>query len=179
MSVKKIVEIPDSILTTPTKRVSKIDDEAKEVIQDLLDTLAHARDPEGAGLAAPQIGSNLRICVVRRFIKDPNNPEVELTKDHVLINPKITDMSAETEINWEGCLSIPDKYGKVPRFKKLKVKAQDENGEDVKYNASGFFGRVMQHEIDHLDGVLFTSRAVGKVLTEKELDDLYAKEEAA
>ncbi|HSX39204.1 MAG TPA: peptide deformylase [Candidatus Saccharimonadales bacterium] len=177
MAIKKIVQIPDPILTTPTKKVSKIDDEAKKTIQDLLDTLSHAHDPEGAGIAAPQIGSNLRICIVRRFTKDPNNPEIELTKDHILVNPKITDTSTETQVSWEGCLSIPDTYGRVPRFKKIKVKAQNENGEDVKYNATGFFGRVMQHEIDHLDGVLFTSRTVGKVLNEKELDDLYDKEE--
>jgi len=172
MAVKPIIKTPSPVLTHVTKTVKNVDEHVKQLVQDLLDTLTAAHDPEGVGLAAPQIGSNLRVCIVRRFISDPNEQGKHIIKDYVLINPKISSKSDETDVNWEGCLSIPDTYGKVERAKKLKVAALNENGEEIKYNATGFFARIMQHEIDHLDGILFTTKVIGKTLTEKELDAL-------
>jgi peptide deformylase len=99
-----------------------------------------------------------------------------ITKDYVLVNPKLISASEDMDIHYEGCLSIPDTYGQVKRHKKIKVSALDENGNEIKINTSGFFARVIQHEMDHLDGILFTSKMIGKVLTEQELDNLNSKD---
>lgn len=175
MAIKPIITAPNTILTSKAEKVQTVDGKTKQIVQDLIDTLNSSKHPQGAGLAAPQIGLSKQICIVRRFISNPNNPEEALTKDYVLINPKLMSESKETSIGWEGCLSIPDTYGKVQRAKKVKVKALNENGEEVKYNATGFFARVMQHEMDHLQGILFTTKVIGKTMTEEELDSLPPK----
>ncbi len=164
--------IPDPVLTTKTQKITKIGNEEKRLAKDLLDTLAVAKDPEGAGLAATQIGKSKRMCVVRDFFPNPAKPEEIAFEDYLLINPKIVSRSKETEIDYEGCLSIPDVYGKVERYSKIKVDALNINGDRIKLKAQGFLARVVQHEIDHLDGVLFTERVTGKTLTEKEMDNL-------
>lgn len=177
MAVVPILTTPNDMLTKSAEKVREFNDETKKLIQDLLDTLRDAKDPEGAGLAAPQIGVLQRVIIARRFYRDPDNPEIELTKEYVYVNPKIISSSEETSLGMEGCLSIPDTYGLVERPKKVKIKALDEHGEVVRKTLTGFLGRVVQHEIDHLDGILFTSKlADGKTYTDKELDEMYAKE---
>jgi len=94
----------------------------------------------------------------------------------VLINPKIVSTSKETEIDYEGCLSVPDVYGKVERYKKIKVDATDISGDRIKIKAQDFFARTIQHEIDHLDGVLFTDRVIGGVISEQEMDVVFSQE---
>jgi len=175
MAVKPIIQIPNAILTTSCEKAEVGSEETKQIVQDLLDTLLSAKSPEGAGLAAPQIGFNKRVAVVRKFLKDPNNPEEIFSKEYILINPKITKMSDDTDMRFEGCLSIPNEYGKVERAKKVKITALNENGEKIKMKESGFMARVIQHEVDHLNGILFTSKAIGDTLTEEELDKLYEK----
>jgi peptide deformylase len=172
MAVRKIVTIPDPVLTKKTQKVGKIDKEIKALAQDLLDTVKVAEDPEGAGLAATQIGVSKRICAVRKFYEDTINPEQINSDDIVLINPKITHFSKENEVDWEGCLSVPDEYGMVERAKIIKVTAQDINGDKIKIKAEGFFARTIQHEIDHLDGVLFTSKVLGKTISQKQFDEI-------
>ena len=176
MAVVPIIKIPDEILNQKSEKVRKVDEETKNLIKNLLDTLQAAQNPEGAGLAAPQIGILKRVCIARKFLPNPNNPNKPLIQDVVFINPKIISSSKDVELGWEGCLSIPDEYGKVQRPKKVKIKALNEEGEEVRINASGFFARVIQHEIDHLEGVLFTSKVVGNTITEKELDKILEKE---
>ncbi len=176
MAVVPIIKIPDEVLTQQCAKVKAVDDETKQLIQNLLDTLSAAKNPEGAGLAAPQIGSLKRVCVVRKFLPNPDGSETVITKDYVLVNPKLISASEDMDIHYEGCLSIPDTYGQVKRHKKIKVSALDENGNEIKINTSGFFARVIQHEMDHLDGILFTSKMIGKVLTEQELDNLNSKD---
>jgi peptide deformylase len=178
MAVKPIVLIPNKILEAKCEKVSGIDADTKVLIKDLLDTLRHAHNPEGAGLAAPQIGVLKRVCIARRFIYKSPDPEREIVEELIMINPKIISASKETNIDWEGCLSIPNAYGKVNRANKIKVRATNENGEEVKISASGFLARVIQHEIDHLDGILFTSKLKGSLVTEKELDEIYKEEDA-
>lgn len=173
MAVKPILNIPDSRLSEKSHKVKEITPEVKKDIQDLLDTLMVAEDPEGAGLAAPQIGITKRICVVRQFFEDPLDPAKTLHEDIVLINPKIFSTSEETTIDWEGCLSVPDTYGKVERYSKIKVTAMDQDGNLIKLKADDLLARVIQHEIDHLDGILFTQRVVGQTLSEKALDQLF------
>jgi peptide deformylase len=172
MAVKPIKTVPNKVLTTKADKVTEISDEIKVLVSDLMDTLNHAKEPEGAGIAMPQIGVGKRICIVKNFIANPSDESELLEQVFVLINPKITSRSKETELDWEGCLSIPDTYGLVERYKKIKIKALNETGEEIRLNASGYFARVIQHEIDHLDGVLFTSRTRGRTISEKEMDDL-------
>lgn len=174
MAVIPIITIPDERLLTKSEKVTEFGPETKKIVQDLTNTLSSASNPEGAGLAAPQISALKRIVIVRNFLRNPDGSEKPIIQDFVLINPKIFGESKETFIDWEGCLSVPDTYGKVERFKKIKVKAQDENGNTVRITASGLFAAVIQHETDHLDGILFTTKVIGKTVNEKELDRIYA-----
>lgn len=171
MAVLPIVTTPAEILTNPGNKITHVDKDVEKLIVDMRDTLNAAEDPEGAGIAAPQIGSSKRVCIVRNFSHDKNTGEM-LTKDTVLINPKITSHSKEQNLDWEGCLSVPDTYGKVQRYNKVKMKALDELGNSIRLTASGFFARTIQHEIDHLNGILFTSKVWGNTLTKNELEAL-------
>ena len=117
------------------------------------------------------------MCVVRNFYPDPAKSGEYTHEDYVLINPKIVSTSKETEIDYEGCLSVPNVYGKVARYKKIKVDALDVSGERIKIKAQDFFARTIQHEIDHLEGILFTDRVIGDVITEQEMDAVFAQEE--
>lgn len=172
MAIKNIIVDPNPILLNKTQKVGEITDEIKSIAQDLIDTVKVAEDPEGAGLAATQIGISKRICVVRYFYEDPMDPNKINADDIILINPKITHFSTEKEIDWEGCLSVPNKYGLVERAKKIKVTAKDLDGNTIKMKAEGFFARTIQHEVDHLDGILFTSKIEGKTLSQKEFDNM-------
>jgi len=128
--------------------------ELAELLQDMRDTMAHLN---GAGLAAPQIGVLLRV-VIFGVHANPRYPEVEEVPDTVLINPVITPLANDTEEGWEGCLSVPGMRGWVPRYTKLKYSGYDENGKRFVREVSGFHARVVQHECDHLDGVLYPMR---------------------
>ncbi|MBW6441826.1 peptide deformylase [Patescibacteria group bacterium] len=176
MAVKKIVITPDPVLNKKTQKIGAITDDIKNIAQDLIDTVKVAEEPEGAGLAATQIGISKRICVVRNFFEDPLNPNEIMSEDIILINPKITHYSNEKETDWEGCLSVPDIYGMVERAKKIKVTAKDLNGDILKIKAEGFFARTIQHEVDHLDGILFTSKVEGKTLSQLQFDEMIEEE---
>jgi peptide deformylase len=124
-------------------------------IDDMVDTM---RDGDGVGLAAPQVHVLKRIILVE--VKSPNprypgQPGVPLT---AIVNPEIIQQSAEKEDDWEGCLSIPDLRGRVPRWKSLRLSGLDRAGEPLSLDASQFFARVIQHEVDHLDGIMFPDR---------------------
>ena len=177
MAIRQIVTIPDPVLRNKAQKVSKVGEEEKQLARDLLDTLEVAKDPEGAGIAATQIGVSKKMCVVRNFYPDPAKSGEYTHEDYVLINPKIVSTSKETEIDYEGCLSVPNVYGKVARYKKIKVDALDVSGERIKIKAQDFFARTIQHEIDHLEGILFTDRVIGDVITEQEMDAVFAQEE--
>lgn len=177
MSVTPIVKVPSKVLTTKCEKVKKNDPELKNLVADLVDTLENAQNPQGAGLAAPQIGVLKKVLIARNFYEDTSNPNSTKYENVVFINPKIVSHSQETNIDWEGCLSIPDTYGKVQRYNQIKVRTEDVDGQEYTIKASGFFARIIQHEIDHLEGVLFTSKMIGKKVSEKELDDIIASEE--
>ena len=113
MAVVPILTTPNDILHKPAEKIREFDAETKKLITDLLDTLRDAKDPEGAGLAAPQIGVLKRALIARRFYRDPDNPEIELSKEYVFVNPKIISASEELVSGMEACLSIPDTYGLV------------------------------------------------------------------
>jgi peptide deformylase len=124
------------------------------LLQDLRDTMAHLN---GAGLAAPQIGVPLRL-VIFGVAANPRYPDIEPVPDTVLINPVLTPLSSEEEEGWEGCLSVPGMRGWVPRFGKLRYAGYDETGNFFQRDVEGFHARVVQHEVDHLDGILYPMR---------------------
>ena len=128
--------------------------ELKELLQDMRDTMAHLN---GAGLAAPQIGVLLRV-VIFGVKSNPRYPDVDEVPDTVLINPELKALSDELEEGWEGCLSVPGMRGVVPRYRKLHYKGRDEKGMPFERTVEGFHARVVQHEVDHLDGVLYPTR---------------------
>jgi peptide deformylase len=128
--------------------------ELDALLRDMRDTMAHLN---GAGLAAPQIGVPLRV-VIFGVKGNPRYPDVEEVPDTVLINPTLTPLSNDTEEGWEGCLSVPGMRGWVPRYTKLKYSGYDEQGMRFVREVSGFHARVVQHECDHLDGVLYPMR---------------------
>ena len=125
-----------------------------ELIADMRDTMAHLN---GAGLAAPQIGVPLRV-VIFGLTRNPRYPDAEEVPDTVLVNPVITPLGEEMEEDWEGCLSVPGLRGVVPRFKRLRYQGFDESGLPIDRSVEGFHARVVQHECDHLDGILYPMR---------------------
>lgn len=128
--------------------------ELHELLQDMRDTM-HAMN--GVGLAAPQIGVNLRITIFE-VSHNPRYPDAETVPQTVLINPVITPLSAEMDEGWEGCLSIPGMRGLVPRYTHLRYQGRDGFGALIDRTVSGFHARVVQHECDHLDGILYPMR---------------------
>lgn len=124
------------------------------LLQDMRDTMAHLN---GAGLAAPQIGVLQRV-VIFGVSANPRYPGVEEVPDTVLINPVLTPLSEELEDGWEGCLSVPGMRGLVPRFRRLRYAGFDQHGRRLEREAEGFHARVVQHEVDHLDGILYPRR---------------------
>jgi peptide deformylase len=124
------------------------------LLADMRDTMAYLN---GAGLAAPQIGVGLRV-VIFGVKSNPRYPQVGDVPDTVLINPELTPLGAELEEDWEGCLSVPGMRGAVPRYRRLRYAGFDEQGRRFERTVDGFHARVVQHECDHLDGVLYPMR---------------------
>jgi len=130
--------------------------ELNELLQDMRDTMAHLN---GAGLAAPQIGVQLRV-VIFGVKSNPRYPGIEEVPDTVLINPVLEPLGAEMQEDWEGCLSVPGMRGWVPRHQNLRYSGFDEKGRRFERTVQGFHARVVQHEVDHLDGILYPRRIV-------------------
>jgi peptide deformylase len=126
----------------------------QQLIDDMFETM---HEYQGVGLAAPQVHESVRLFVAG-FSPDESDEERVLVPRMALINPEITTVGAETVEDWEGCLSIPDIRGRVPRARQIVVKAYDRNAKKFEMKAGGFTARVIQHETDHLDGVLFFDR---------------------
>jgi len=124
------------------------------LIADMRETMVHLN---GAGLAAPQIGVLLRV-VVFGVQRNPRYPDAEEVPDTILINPVVEFLGDEMEEGWEGCLSVPGMRGVVPRYRRIAYRGFDENGESIERTAEGFHARVVQHECDHLDGILYPMR---------------------
>jgi peptide deformylase len=125
-----------------------------ELIADMRDTMARLN---GAGLAAPQIGAPLRV-VIFGVTRNSRYPDAEEVPDTVLINPMITPLGDEMVEAWEGCLSVPGMRGVVPRFRRVRYRGFDESGLPIDRSVEGFHARVVQHECDHLDGILYPMR---------------------
>ena len=155
MAILKIAKMGHPILRRSAEEVlDPTADEIRRLVQDMVDTM---EDADGAGLAAPQVHVPLRVVVFHvRAERDEENPEpVPLS---VLVNPVVEPLTEENEVDWEGCLSVPGMMGAVPRFTKVRYRALTLDGEPINRVAEGFHARVVQHECDHLDGVLYPQR---------------------
>ncbi|MCS7087891.1 MAG: peptide deformylase [Thermoflexales bacterium] len=149
---RPIRKIGDPVLRRKAKKVEKITKETQRLIDDMVETM---RAADGIGLAAPQVGVSQRIAVVE-IEADENVPGSG--KLYVLINPEIVARSEEEQVGVEGCLSIPGWQGEVARPARITVRALDRNGQRYRLEAEGLLARVILHEIDHLDGILFLDR---------------------
>ena len=156
MALLKIRREGDPVLRTRADEVTQINEKTNRLIDDMLETMVHN---EGVGLAAPQVGVCQRIIVVR---SDPDSFEL------VFINPEIKSKNGET-VAEEGCLSIPGKTGIVSRAQQITVSGLNRKGEQVSVEASELLARIIQHEIDHLNGVLFTD----KILEEEQFEEKF------
>jgi peptide deformylase len=155
MAIKSVLRMGDPRLLQRSSEFAPLPSrQLDELVQDLLDTMAAYN---GAGLAAPQIGV-LRRVVVFGVRANPRYPDAEPVPDTVLINPLIEVLDAATEQGWEGCLSVPGMRGLVPRYREIRYSGLDPHGNRILREASGFHARVVQHECDHLDGVLYPMR---------------------
>lgn len=155
MAVKPVLRMGDARLLEPSRPVKKFRTPAlAQLIEDMRDTMAALN---GAGLAAPQIGVQLQV-VIFGVKKNPRYPDAEEVPFTILINPKLTPLGDEIEEGWEGCLSVPGMRGLVPRFKRLRYQGVDENGKKIDREVSDFHARVVQHECDHLAGILYPMR---------------------
>ncbi len=159
-----IVQAPEPVLLQTAKPVAKVDISIKKLIDEMTETLVHATDPEGVGLAAPQVGKSLQLFIVK---EDPE------TKRLVFINPKIKSVLDDPEkevltkkgkkkdgVKLEGCLSLNNIWGVVRRHDEIVISYLDENGTGREDKFSGFLATIIQHEVDHLNGILFTRRVL-------------------
>lgn len=155
MAVRPVLKMGHPLLMQVAAPVGRLGTrELADLVADMDDTM---RAMHGAGLAAPQIGVPLRV-VVFEVQGNPRYPQVEAVPYTVLVNPELTPLGDDMEDGWEGCLSVPGLRGLVPRFRHLRYRGFDERGTPVDRTVSGFHARVVQHEVDHLDGILYPMR---------------------
>lgn len=153
MAILNIVSLPQAVLRHKARKVSDFGPDLQTLVDDMIDTM---RQAPGVGLAAPQVGESSRLIVVE--YGDEDNDEIP-AKLYVMVNPEITRTSQETVLGTEGCLSVPGIQGDVERFDSITVKGLNRHGQPMTVKAKGWLARIFQHEIDHLDGILFVDRA--------------------
>lgn len=153
MAKREIVTIPNTVLRRKARKVTEFGSELQTLLDDMVDTM---RAAPGVGLAGPQVDVPLRVIVVEYGEREDEGVPPKLYK---VVNPEIVRASAETEMGAEGCLSIPGYLGDVERSVAVTVKGFNSQGKPIRIKASGWLARIFQHEIDHLDGILFTDRA--------------------
>ena len=158
----KIYMLGEETLRTPANRIVKVDDSIRKLAKDMLITMYSAK---GIGLAAPQVGVQKRIIVIDLNFEDPHTPP------NIFINPEIISSSASLDTYEEGCLSIPGVYLNVVRPSSIKFSYRDEMGRPKKMNAEGLMARCVQHEIDHLNGVLFVDKVTDQDELKKQLTE--------
>ncbi len=155
MAVREVLRMGHPVLRERSRPVEAFGTpELLELVADMKETMAAKH---GAGLAAPQIGVGQRV-VIFGVNRNPRYPDAEEVPFTVLVNPKIVILTREVEEGWEGCLSVPGMRGVVPRYTHLRYSGFDEHGQPIEREAEGFHARVVQHECDHLDGILYPQR---------------------
>lgn len=158
MTKEDIITIPNPLLKTPSKKIGRIDDDVRLLARDMIEALSdweNSREHEfAAALAAVQVGRPYRMVVVRQNFEDKTDQRFD-----VLINPEILSYEGEATEDLEGCLSVPDIYAKIARHPHIRVKAKSLDGKSRTIKAEGFMARVLQHEIDHTNGIIILDRA--------------------
>lgn len=162
----KIIQAPQEVLNKQAKPITKFDTSLENLIRDMAKTLASAKDPEGIGLAAPQVGKSLQMFIIKESKDDPLyvfiNPRLSVNKKKGLTNEgeKNKKKKKGEGVKLEGCLSLQDIWGVVKRYKEVTLTYQDEKGKEHTKTFDGFFATIIQHEYDHLQGVLFPRRVI-------------------
>jgi peptide deformylase len=154
MAVRPVLKMGEPLLRQVAAPVRHFDADLTALIADMNDTM---RSLNGAGLAAPQIGVSLRVVIFEVTV-NPRYPDVAPIPYTVLVNPELTPLDDHQEEGWEGCLSVPGLRGLVPRFTNLRYRGFDLEGAPIDRTVEGFHARVVQHEVDHLDGILYPER---------------------
>jgi peptide deformylase len=154
VAVRRVLKMGEPLLRQVAAPVTRFDAELASLIADMDDTM---REQSGAGLAAPQIGVGLRV-VIFELKENPRYPHVSPVPYTVLVNPELTPLGEEQDEGWEGCLSVPGMRGLVPRYRRLRYRGLDAAGALIDRTVEGFHARVVQHEVDHLDGILYPQR---------------------
>lgn len=154
MALREVIKLPNPNLRLKAHKVTSFDKDFQKLVDDMIETM---RDEPGVGLAAPQVDMPLRVIVVE-YSEDESseNPKPKL---YVLANPELVELSSEAEKGIEGCLSVPGIFGDVERSSRAVIKGLNRFGKKTKITASGWLARIFQHEIDHLNGILFIDRA--------------------
>jgi peptide deformylase len=154
VAVRRVLKMGDPLLHEVAQPVTRFDAQLAALVADMDDTMRHF---SGAGIAAPQIGLSARVVIFE--LKDnPRYPHIAPVPYTVLVNPTLTVLGEEQAEGWEGCLSVPGMRGLVPRFTRLRYQGFDLVGAPIDRTVEGFHARVVQHEVDHLDGILFPQR---------------------
>lgn len=155
MAVVPVLRMGHPVLKQVARPVERYgSDELRSLVRDMDDTM---RAMNGAGIAAPQIGVSLRV-VMFEVTANPRYPHAEAVPYTVLVNPVLTPIGTDMDEGWEGCLSVPGLRGLVPRYTRLRYQGYDPNGQPIDRTVVGFHARVVQHEVDHLDGILYPMR---------------------
>ena len=164
MALREIITVPHPTLSQKARKISDFGPKTQTLIDDMVETL---RAAPGVGLAAPQVNALIRLVVIEFGDEEDENVPPKL---YTIINPEISRHSQETVMGTEGCLSIPDLIGDVERFESITVKGLNRHGQPIKIKAKDWLARILQHEIDHPNGVLFTDLAteVWEPITEEE-----------
>ena len=155
MALREIITIPDPVLRRKAKPVTDFGSTLQILVDDMIETM---RQAPGVGLAAPQVGESIRLIVVEYPVDDQKEDAPK--KLFVVANPEIKEISVESELGIEGCLSLPGLQGEVERALEVRVTGRTRRGQPIKIKAKGWLARIFQHEIDHLEGVVFTDRAI-------------------
>ena len=178
MTVLEIVTLPDKILRQKARPVTNFDDDLQQLIDDMIETM---RDAPGVGLAAPQIGKSIRLTVIETQPEvDEEGNEIEGSSElFVIANPEIVWRSRKMVDGIEGCLSIPGYVGEVERHEEIRLRAQDRYGKVLKLKVKEWTARIFQHEIDHLNGILYIDQLTERenIWTEAEFDAMLAASE--
>jgi peptide deformylase len=169
MAVRDIVTLPDPVLRRKAHKVTVFDKDLQVLIDDMIETM---REAPGVGLAAPQIGKSIRLIVVEYGGNEEGEENEDDKKNlYVVVNPEITEASEEKVLGAEGCLSVPNLVGEVERHTEITVKGLNRLGRPWKKKMTGWLARIFQHEMDHLDGVVFPDKAV-RVWTPREGEEI-------
>jgi peptide deformylase len=172
MTVRTIVTLPDPVLRRKARTVTEFDKKLQALVDDMIETM---RDAPGVGLAAPQVGVSERVIVVEYYVNEEAEQAEDEAKKKVwaVVNPEIVKISDEKVMGVEGCLSVPNLVGEVERHAAIQVKGLNRRGQPMRIKAQGWLARIFQHEMDHLNGVIFTDRATRVWLpeTEEEKED--------